>query len=207
MIAFDLDGTLVDSRHDLIDSVNVVRHSLDLEPLVFEDSWQNVCRGMPHLYAKCFPVNTYAPEALRATFEQAYAERIYRRTKVYSGVESLLTRLSEIEPLAVVTNKPQRATEMLLKAAGLSDYFQIIVGGDRCEASKPSPIPLEFAYDELNRTGPLMMVGDSNGDVRCGKAADAITVWCTWGYWTEILEVPDVIADTPEAIWKMVNAK
>ena len=85
-------------------------------------------------------------------------------------------------------------------------YFDVVVGGDRCEAPKPSPIPLEFAYEQTDRSQRLVMVGDSKGDVTCGRAAGALTVWCQWGYWSTVPEGADHIAEHPGQILEFLNA-
>ena len=206
MIAFDLDGTLVDSRQDLINSVNALRESAGEAPLVFEASWQDVCKGMPHLYATCFPLHMQQDTTLAAQFEAVYLDRIFDTTTVYEGIDRVLTQLGKHCALGVVTNKPQRATEQLLTAAGLKGHFDVIVGGDRCAAPKPSPIPLLFARDSIADGHNLLMVGDSLGDVRCGQASGAVTVWCNWGYWRNRANEAAFLIETPEELLDIINA-
>lgn len=206
MIAFDLDGTLVDSRHDLLRSVNAVRAALGQPSLSFDETWPHLCRGMPHLYAHCFP-DIAADAKLRAHFESIYLENIFESTFIFSGIQDLLKDLNKRVPLAVVTNKPQLATEALLNAADLAQFFTVIVGGDRCEAAKPSPIPLKFAYSQSAQDFPLVMVGDSNGDVRCGDAAGAQTIWCRWGYWDEAPPGVSATVEAPQEILSFLAAE
>lgn len=207
MIAFDLDGTLVDSRRDLWRSVNLVRTALGQSSLSFDETWPHLCRGMPHLYAHCFPDIAEGDAALRTHFEGIYLANIFESTSIFSGIPDLLKDLNKRVPLAVVTNKPQLATEALLKAANLSQFFAVIVGGDRCEAAKPSPIPLEFAYAQSAKDLPLVMVGDSNGDVRCGDSAGAQTIWCRWGYWDEAPYGASATVEEPHEILAFLAAE
>lgn len=206
MIAFDLDGTLVDSRIDLVNSVNALRLESREPPLDFEASWRDVCKGMPHLYATCFPKRMQADPQLSGRFEAAYLERIFQNTLIYDGIEHVLSKVAKQASLAVVTNKPQLATERLLERAGLRTYFDVIVGGDRCEAPKPSSIPLLFAHGIANDRHNLLMVGDSLGDVRCGKASGAKTVWCNWGYWRHRENDAHFSIEVPEELLDIVDA-
>ncbi|MGB0646907.1 MAG: HAD family hydrolase [Bradymonadia bacterium] len=206
MIAFDLDGTLVDSRRDLISCVNRLRNAHGVESLDYDGAWPDVCRGMPHLYAHCFPTWMSEELNLKTAFEAIYSANIFDETFVYSGIVEMLSALHGRVALGVVTNKPQAATEQLLEAANLKHFFDVVVGGDRCEASKPSPIPLQFAHRVVKDGFNLIMVGDSVGDVRCAKAAKAISVWCNWGYWRDrdndarfFLESPSELIDIVDA--------
>ena len=144
-----------------------------VEPLDYEV--MDVCRGMPHLYAHCFPTWMSQELPLSEAFETAYLSNIFDETFVYPGIMEMLSILHGRFALGVVTNKPQAATERLLEAANLRRFFDVVVGGDRCEASKPSPIPLQFAHGVVN-DGCNNMVGDSVGDVRCAGPAGALSV-------------------------------
>ena len=97
---------------------------------------------------------------------------------------------------AVVTNKPEEISRALLQALGLARFFAIVVGGDTCEAPKPSPIPLRHAIQQLGGTRAVM-IGDSAGDIKMGRACEALTIWCRWGYYEQVKETPDYIADGP----------
>ena len=75
--------------------------------------------------------------------------------------------------------------------------FSVIVGGDTCDNSKPHPEPLQYA---VQRSGgsQAIMVGDSQGDVRCAQAAAFPVIWCAWGYADSIAPlVPTKVAQTP----------
>ena len=82
----------------------------------------------------------------------------------------------------------------------------MIVGGDRCEKPKPSAVPLVFARDYVADGRQLIMVGDSLGDVRCGQASQALTVWCNWGYWRNRENDAMFSIEAPLELIDIVNA-
>ena len=128
MIAFDLDGTLVDSRRDLLRAVNIVRAQFEQLPLNYETSWTDLCKGMPHLFENCFGEEVFERGDVKSRFQQVYEENIFQETSVYPGIVELLSTLVETNVLAVVTNKPQGATTRLLASADLLKFFKVVVG-------------------------------------------------------------------------------
>ena len=80
-----------------------------------------------------------------------------------------------------MTNKPEHLSVALLEALELADYFKTIIGGDTCEESKPSAVPLAEAVARCGG-GEAIMVGDSAGDIRCANAYGCPVIWCAWGY-------------------------
>ena len=205
MIAFDLDGTLVDSRRDLLRAVNIVRAQFEQLPLNYETSWMDLCKGMPHLFENCFGEEVFARSDVKSRFQQVYEENIFQETSVYPGIVELLSTLVETNVLAVVTNKPQGATTRLLASADLLKFFKVVVGGDRLAVSKPNPEPLLFAWETVGKQGPLMMVGDSNGDMVCARQAGAYGMWCRWGYWSTPSDHASIVVDAPDQIPSIIN--
>ncbi len=153
---------------------------------------------MPHLYATCLPELDDAA----ASYARAYADGIADKTTLYPGILQTLKMLRG--PLAVVTNKPEALSELLLEALGIRDLFTAVVGGDSCAEAKPSPLMLEEA---VRRCGsPVIMVGDSAGDIRMARAFGCPVVWAGWGYYDSISEQPDATAQTPGDLPSVVEA-
>ncbi len=191
LITMDLDGTLEDSRADMVASVQRLRNRLGLPQRPDSDFRANVNRGMPHLYRVCFAEylgedpSQDALDELREAYAYDYGAHICVETELYDGIAEVLPRLAELAPLALVTNKPEALSELLLKALGVREHFSAIIGGDTCHSGKPDPVTLETAAERCAYTGEtrrIYHVGDSAGDVRCAKAFGATAVWCSWGY-------------------------
>lgn len=214
VICLDLDGTLEDSRDDMVAAVQMVRRELKLPPRVDEDFRPHVNRGMEHLYRACFEEVLWgrnadsAAEALASValaYTEAYGANIAETTRLYDGVAPALHALSLMAPLALVTNKPEGLSIKLLAALGIADDFAAVIGGDTLSVRKPDPAVLDAA---LARTGgaPAVMIGDSAGDIRCARAHGTPVIWCAWGYADDPGPVkPDAIADHPSALPEIVE--
>jgi phosphoglycolate phosphatase len=212
LIALDLDGTLEDSRVDMVAAVQRIRHRLNLESRPDADFRSHVNRGMPHLYSHCFSEHLGAdpdPESisrLRVDYESDYGAHIADNTVLYPGIKEAVVELQTLGRLALVTNKPESLSRTLLSALGLTAFFTTIIGGDTAAAPKPSPAALEEAALRTGRRMPAIMIGDSPGDIRCGKAFGATVVWCAWGYHESPGEAdPEFIAQTPADLVRVVR--
>ncbi len=192
LVALDLDGTLEDSRADMVASVARVRANLGLSDRAPEAIVDHVNRGMAHLYLSCFDdlpgiVDEQSEAFARVAdaYRTDYRAHIADSTRLYDGMDQALEALSKMAALAVVTNKPEALSVALLDALGVLGLFDAIIGGDTCAEAKPHPLPLATAADRIGvRHGPdtVVMIGDSAGDIRCGQAFGATTIWCAWGY-------------------------
>lgn len=214
VICFDLDGTLEDSRDDMVAAVQALRGRMSLPPRVDEDFHAHVNRGMEHLYRTCFAeaFEGRGPESqaellsvLALEYAEVYGAGIADRTTLYDGIASVLSALADRAPLALVTNKPEGLSLKLLAALGVADRFAAVIGGDTLEVSKPDPAVLDAA---LARTGgaPAVMIGDSAGDIRCAKAHGTPVIWCAWGYADDPGPVaPDAIARHPDELPALVE--
>lgn len=200
LIALDLDGTIEDSRADMIAAVQRVRRGRNLPPRPDGDFLPHVQRSMPHLLEACFAEQLALVGArgrqralaeLEAAYETEYLAHIADRTRLYPGMDAALTELAHLGHLAVVTGKPTRLARALLSALGVLRYITAVIGGDACAESKPSPAPLIAAAGACGigargeGTGRAVMIGDSATDVRCGRAFGATVIWCAWGYHDE----------------------
>jgi phosphoglycolate phosphatase len=213
LIALDLDGTLEDSRDDMVAAARRVRAQLGLP--VRQDAqlapWVN--GGMDQLYAKCFddfaagdPART---EQVRRAYEAEYMERVAVTTRLYDGIEPALRELAGLGALACVTNKPERISRRLLEVLGVGALFRAVIGGDTCVRCKPDPVMLATAAERCGvapgtagqRARRVVMIGDSAADIALARAFGASSVWCAWGYAASAGDSPaDFVAQSPREL-------
>jgi phosphoglycolate phosphatase len=195
-LLFDLDGTLVDSRADLIKSVNLMLVELGRQPLSGSKIINFVGEGARLLVERALRATLAGapqyPEIDRALgiFKRHYREHLVDQTRAYPEVEETLEHFSNI-PKAVVTNKPHEFTVALLDGLGLLPYFNTVFGGDSLPERKPSPrMLLEAARSCEAEPSKCLMVGDSGVDVAAGKAAGMKTCGFVPGFKgrTELIE-------------------
>lgn len=209
LIALDLDGTLEDSRIDMVAAIHRVRARFDLAPRADDAVRPWVSRGMDNLYRHCFDELLVDGDAryaeIRTAYEADYLAHVADTTRLYAGVAEVLPVLADRAALACVTNKPEHISRALLDALGVASVFQTVVGGDSCVAPKPDPIMLRTAVTRIGHAGPVFMCGDSNGDMVLGRAFGATRVWCAWGYYDALKEPFDRQLDTPADLARLLD--
>lgn len=196
---FDLDGTLVDSRHDLATAVNLMRRDLDLPGLPLETVVGFVGDGMRRLVERALR------DAPAASVDQAiarlrghYAEHLLDQTVLYPGVLAGLEALARHSGhLAIVTNKPTEPARRICAGLGILRFFPLVLGGDACERSKPDPLPV---LRVLATTGadPAVswMVGDNTTDLEAGRRAGIRRCFCRFGFGRTGVEIADLSVDS-----------
>jgi phosphoglycolate phosphatase len=192
-IAFDLDGTLLDTIHDLAAAVNALLRELGHPPLPKDTIRVFVGKGMPNLVRRALAAATGTPPAAieeteladaLARYQAHYAARLGRETRPFPGMVEGLTRLHAMGfPLAVVTNKAARFVRPHLAQAGIEHFFALLVGGDDLPTRKPDPGPLLHVVQVFGVPPQrLLMVGDSNNDVLAARAAGCPVLVLPYGY-------------------------
>jgi phosphoglycolate phosphatase len=200
LLIFDLDGTLIDSKKDLTDSVNATRIWHGLAPLPDDIVSSYVGNGAPLLIRRAFPHASQEelPVLLRY-FLDYYREHMLDATVLYPGVREALDRLHEAEvPLAVLTNKPVRFSVRLIEGLGLEAHFFRVYGGNSFEEKKPHPIGIEMLLAESGANPEkTVMVGDSTVDIRTARNAKVQACGVSWGFQPETFEQapPDFLID------------
>jgi phosphoglycolate phosphatase len=212
LIAIDLDGTIEDSRTDMVSAARRVRAALGLPPRPDSALLPHVNAGMDQLYRACFDdflaVDPEHYGRVRSTYEADYLANVAVETRMYSGMGAALAELSQLGKLACVTNKPEHISRQLLNELGVGQLFTTVVGGDSCEHAKPHPVMLATA---AQRCGLLdghrsVMIGDTQADIQLGRAYGARTVWCAWGYVESVQDRADTDALTPTDLAKAISA-
>lgn len=189
-IAFDLDGTLIDSVPDLTVATQEALIELGLKSCseaqvrtwVGNGAEMLMRRAMSHALGTDVEQTTL--DAAMPIFMHHYQENLEKHSALYSDVHQVLQTLFDAGfKLAVVTNKPYRFTMPLLNAFGINDFFSLVLGGDTLAKMKPDPLPLQHLLHEwqLEKT-ELLMVGDSKNDILAAKAAGIASIGLTYGY-------------------------
>ena len=192
LAVFDLDGTLIDSRRDLATAANAVVSELGGRPLSEEAVGNMVGEGAGVLVRRALtaaglPADT--PGALDL-FLVRYDEHLLDHTRPYDGTIEMLRTLSARMPLAVLTNKPQHATDRLLDALDLRRYFADVVGGDTVRGRKPDPAGLlSLAFRADAQPEQTVMVGDSPIDLETGRRAGTHVCLVTYGFGYRAVEL------------------
>lgn len=189
-VAFDLDGTLLDTIGDLAAATNDLLAGMGLDPLPVDAVRALVGRGMGSLVTRAVAAARGEPPgpdelaALLERFHGCYAARLGGATRAYAGVTEGLARLARAGvPMAVVTNKASRFVAPHLAHAGLAGYFAVTIGGDDAPAKKPDAAPLALAAQRLGvAPARMLMVGDSGNDVAAARAAGCPVVVLPYGY-------------------------
>jgi phosphoglycolate phosphatase len=180
-IAFDLDGTLVDTAPDLIGALNLTLLERGLPAAPSEAARVPPARGFA-LAGQ--PVEDGELDALTARFITLYRDRIADESVPFPGMVEALDRLAGAgATLCVCTNKRTELSIALLDALGLTERFAVVFGADRAPAAKPDPrcflAAIEAAGGDPSRA---LMVGDSDNDVMAAQGAGAPVVAVSFGY-------------------------
>jgi len=189
VIAFDLDGTLVETAPDLIGALNVVLGEQGLPPVPVASARVLVGRGARKLIENGFaaagrPLDDAQIGGLVVRFIEAYAARIAIESRPYPGLIDALDDLQAAGAvLCVCTNKRSDLSLALLDALQLTHRFAAVVGADRAPKPKPDPSHVLAAIAAAGGDPAFaLMVGDSANDVDSAKAAGVPVVAVTFGY-------------------------
>ena len=182
LVMFDLDGTLADTGHDLVDSVNFTRGHFNLPPLPAPAVHANVGRGVEHLLKHSLPEMTEANSStIMQVFLKHYENHLLDRTVLYPGAVEVL-HYFRAKRRAVVSNKIRRFTVAVLQGLGVEGEFDAILGGDSSAEKKPHPAMLQSVLQRYHiDPANAVIVGDGDTDIEAGKRAAVITCGVTYG--------------------------
>ena len=222
LLVFDLDGTLIDSRLDLVHSVNAMLRHIGRPELNDEIIASYVGDGAPTLVRRALgDTNTDNQALLRNALE--YFLGYYRlhkldHTTVYEGIPETLARLANSpnrvesngvqRQMAVLTNKPVHASRDIVRALGLGDFFVCVYGGNSFPTKKPDPLGVRTILQETGvAADEALMIGDSSVDVLTGRNAGLWTCGVTYGFAPHSLEKvpPDVLIESPRELGELLR--
>ena len=214
LVIFDLDGTLIDSRLDLVHSVNAALRHIQRPELPDDVIASYVGGGAPILIQRALGGEAVDDALVRKGLEfflSYYREHKLDHTTVYSGIQEALAAIQNSgngmpRKMAVLSNKPVNPSRAIVESLGLGQYFSQVYGGNSFATKKPEP---EGALKLVSEAGmqptQAAIVGDSHVDIRTGRNAGLWTVAVTYGFAPHTLEVeePDVVVDTPRELGKI----
>jgi len=186
LIAFDLDGTLIDSSRDLAESVNELLTDLGAPPLPPDDITRMIGEGAKVLVRRALAAAGIPedPEAIDR-FLEIYDRKLLNHTRPYPGIPEVLEALGLRSPLAVLTNKPLASTRRILAGLGLARHFpdNAVVGGDGPFPRKPDPAGLLHLMARARvDAAATLLVGDSIVDWRTARAAATPICLARYGF-------------------------
>lgn len=210
-IIFDLDGTLLNTLEDLMDSVNFALRQFQMPERSLEQIRRSVGNGVRRLMELSVPERLQNPEfeEVFQAFQTHYTEHCNDKTQLYPGIDLLLRRLkARGVKMAIVSNKYHEAVQEL-KEMYFKEYLSVAIGEKEGIRKKPAPDTVIEALRELEITKEqAVYVGDSDVDLKTAANSGMDCLSVTWGFRTkeELLEAgATVMINDPEEILKFVN--
>jgi phosphoglycolate phosphatase len=214
LVIFDLDGTLIDSRLDLVHSVNAALRHINRPELPDDVIASYVGDGAPVLIQRALGPEAVDEALIRKGLEfflSYYREHKLDHTTVYPGIQEALAAIQNSgngvpRKMAVLSNKPVNPSRAIVEALGLGRYFTQVYGGNSFATKKPDPEgALRLVSESGVRPEQGAIVGDSHVDIRTGRNAGLWTVAVKYGFAPHTLEVesPDIEVDTPQELTKV----
>lgn len=210
MLIFDLDGTLVDSRLDLIHSVNAMLEHFHHPELPGDVIAGYIGDGAPMLVRRALgdPDEERVVQEALEYFLAYYRVHKLDHTHVYDGVKEALELIRDApngqeRRMAVLSNKPVNPSRAIVDALGLGEFFIRVYGGNSFHTKKPDPLGV---HTLLQETGLMpeetVIIGDSSIDVITGRNAGLWTCGVTYGFAPRTLDdaPPDVLVDSPQEL-------
>ena len=209
LVLFDLDGTLIDSELDLANSVNAMLRHFGRKELPLEVIDTYIGDGAPMLIRRALgdPAHVQVIQEALNYFLLYYREHKLDTTRPYDGILQMLQQVEICDgisrQMAVLTNKPVRASRDILAGLGLSRFFFQTYGGNSFGTKKPDPLGAQTLMSEAGaEADETVMVGDSEVDVLTARNANLWSIGVTYGFAPHTLERthPDILVDTPEEL-------
>jgi phosphoglycolate phosphatase len=210
-LLLDLDGTLVDSLPDLVDVLNQVLGDFGVPRLTAAEAKPMVGDGTPKLVERALAARGVTPDQIRpaqSRFLTLYEARPARLSRSYAGVPEVLEELTGTGWVcAVCTNKPERATRVMLSELDLDRFFRAVITGDTLPQKKPDPAPVRAALSALEvKPHRAVTVGDHANDLRAAAGAGIRSIFARYGYGALTPDLPppvaiiDAFADLPDTL-------
>jgi phosphoglycolate phosphatase len=185
-LIFDLDGTLIDSRRDITTAVNRTREAYGLPPLALEQVVTMVGEGARVLLERALPEPELPAERIDealALYLASYREVCLDQTRPYPGIEEMLAQLAPEYPMALLSNKGEELSRIVLQGLGLDRFFREVLGGDSLPTRKPDPSGLRLLAERLGApVERVLLVGDTRIDAETARQAGCLFALVEWGF-------------------------
>ena len=202
LMIFDLDGTLIDSRYDIINAVNYMLKALGLKEKTFDEIVSYIGTGVRDLVAMSIgKADTGFFDKAFKIFRDYYRGHSVDQTRPYPGVIDILEHFKD-KIKVIITNRDRDFARLTLSLLDLEKYFMDILGGDDQACAKPMACPVnnitaKFGIDRSR----ILMIGDMDIDIAAGKSAGVFTCGVIYGIGRE----EDVIKAGPDFIIKELS--
>jgi phosphoglycolate phosphatase len=210
LLIFDLDGTLIDSREDLANSINAMLKHYGKKELPHEVIASYIGDGAPMLVRRSLgdPDDENFLQDAVLYFMSWYREHKLDNTYVYDGVKECLDAIRKSRDglplkMAVLSNKPVGPSRAIVEALGLGPYFFQVYGGNSFHTKKPDPAGVQILLEEAGvEPEEAVIIGDSDIDVLTARNAGIYSVGVTYGLAPHTLQdaPPDVLIDHPKEL-------
>ena len=186
-ILIDLDGTIINSGPDLIDSLNFVLRNQNIKPIDSKIIGSLVGGGAKAMIIKAYQNLKLKPplniNSLVKEFLEFYLKNCSNRSYLYPNVFNTLKKLKSKFRVALCTNKKQFITEKILTDFKIDGFFDCVLGSDSKIKLKPDTDMLEYCLNECHvKPEQAIMVGDSSNDIIPAKALRMKSIYVTYGY-------------------------
>lgn len=188
-VAWDLDGTLVDSAADLATALNALLVEQGQHTHAVDKVRTMIGAGVAKLIERGFraagdPLGESGVERLLPRFMELYTACATDRTRLIDGAREVLEHFYHAGvPQGLCTNKPAGVTRQILQALDVAGFFGVVIGGDSTATRKPDPLPLRTCLEQLGvAPARALMIGDSGADVGAARAAGVPVVLVPDGY-------------------------
>lgn len=211
LVVFDLDGTLADTKQDLVDATNHTLSAMGLKTHEAATVASFVGGGLRLLLQRALVAAGADPEDqklldhAREVFVPWYREHMLDATVPFPGTHEMLGRLhGEKIPMAIATNKPRVFTEGIVEALFPKAFDPIVACGDDAPR-KPDPTCVSMARARWPAVAQnrILFVGDSLVDIDTARAAGVAVASCSWGFGeraTLAARAPEHLVDTMDEL-------
>lgn len=186
-IIFDLDGTLLNTIEDIMDSVNFALENLGYPPHSLNEYRYFIGDGIEELVKRALPEEKKEKEIFLkclSLVKEEYRKRWYNKTKPYEGINEMLLNLNKIAlKKAIFSNKPNDFTELAVKRYFSEINFDFVLGAKEGNPKKPNPWGAKFIAKNIGVSPEkTIYLGDTKIDIITAKRANMISVGAVWGF-------------------------